>query len=68
MYRWALCNLSRLGSTGQRVCVAGDSAGGNLAAAVSLRCVMEVCVWGRHVGECGTVSQDTCFPLLDMVC
>lgn len=43
MYRWALCNVDRLGTTGQHVCVAGDSAGGNLVAAVTLRCIMEVC-------------------------
>jgi len=40
-YRWALANCDKLGWTGQRVVLAGDSAGGNLAVAVALRCVKE---------------------------
>jgi hypothetical protein len=41
-YRWAISNLEQLGSRGDRVCIAGDSAGGNLAVAVALRCGVEV--------------------------
>ncbi|XP_071656640.1 hormone-sensitive lipase isoform X1 [Patagioenas fasciata] len=36
-YCWALRNCRLLGSTAQRVCLAGDSAGGNLCLSVSLR-------------------------------
>ncbi|XP_042564954.1 hormone-sensitive lipase isoform X2 [Clupea harengus] len=36
-YCWALKNSHLLGWTGERVCVAGDSAGGNLSLTVSLR-------------------------------
>ncbi|XP_027714397.1 hormone-sensitive lipase-like, partial [Vombatus ursinus] len=36
-YCWALKNCHLLGSTGERVCLAGDSAGGNLCFTVSLR-------------------------------
>ncbi|XP_023804152.1 hormone-sensitive lipase-like, partial [Cyanistes caeruleus] len=35
-YCWALCNCKMLGWTGERVCLAGDSAGGNLCLGVSL--------------------------------
>ena len=37
-YRWALANADKLGWTGERVVLAGDSAGGKLAFAVGLRC------------------------------
>ncbi|XP_054855795.1 hormone-sensitive lipase isoform X2 [Eublepharis macularius] len=36
-YCWALKNCHLLGSTAQRVCLAGDSAGGNLCFTVSMR-------------------------------
>ncbi|XP_054667755.1 hormone-sensitive lipase isoform X2 [Grus americana] len=36
-YCWALRNCRLLGSTAQRVCLAGDSAGGNLCLTVSMR-------------------------------
>ncbi|XP_075696394.1 hormone-sensitive lipase isoform X2 [Rhinoderma darwinii] len=36
-YCWALTNCRLLGSTGERICLAGDSAGGNLCITVSLR-------------------------------
>ncbi|XP_056399602.1 hormone-sensitive lipase isoform X3 [Hyla sarda] len=36
-YCWALKNCRLLGSTGERICLAGDSAGGNLCITVSLR-------------------------------
>ena len=40
-YAWALANPEKLGWSGEKVCVTGDSAGGNLAVAVSLKCVQE---------------------------
>ncbi|XP_055992577.1 hormone-sensitive lipase isoform X2 [Sorex fumeus] len=36
-YCWAVKNCTLLGSTGERICLAGDSAGGNLCLTVSLR-------------------------------
>ncbi|XP_034374959.1 hormone-sensitive lipase isoform X4 [Arvicanthis niloticus] len=36
-YCWAIKNCDLLGSTGERICLAGDSAGGNLCITVSLR-------------------------------
>ncbi|KAM9738501.1 lipase, hormone-sensitive a [Menidia menidia] len=36
-YCWALINCHLLGSTAERVCLAGDSAGGNLCITVSMR-------------------------------
>ncbi|XP_061597569.1 hormone-sensitive lipase-like [Cololabis saira] len=36
-YSWALNNCHLLGSTAERVCLAGDSAGGNLCITVSMR-------------------------------
>ncbi|XP_063798592.1 hormone-sensitive lipase isoform X1 [Pseudophryne corroboree] len=36
-YCWAIKHCRLLGSTGERVCLAGDSAGGNLCITVSLR-------------------------------
>nr|XP_012613982.1 hormone-sensitive lipase isoform X2 [Microcebus murinus] len=36
-YCWAVKHCALLGSTGERICVAGDSAGGNLCFTVSLR-------------------------------
>ncbi|XP_036202007.1 hormone-sensitive lipase isoform X1 [Myotis myotis] len=36
-YCWAIKNCALLGSTGERICLAGDSAGGNLCFTVSLR-------------------------------
>jgi acetyl esterase/lipase len=41
-YCWCLANCEKLGSSAQNVVICGDSAGGNLAAAVTLRCLMEV--------------------------
>lgn len=41
VYAWALANADKLGWTGEKVCVTGDSAGGNLAVAVGLKCVQE---------------------------
>ncbi|XP_037372586.1 hormone-sensitive lipase [Talpa occidentalis] len=36
-YCWAIKHCALLGSTGERICLAGDSAGGNLCLTVSLR-------------------------------
>ncbi|XP_066229676.1 hormone-sensitive lipase isoform X1 [Saccopteryx leptura] len=36
-YCWAIKHCTLLGSTGERICLAGDSAGGNLCFTVSLR-------------------------------
>ncbi|XP_031568873.1 hormone-sensitive lipase-like [Actinia tenebrosa] len=36
-YAWALKNLDKLGTTAEYVCIAGDSAGGNLGVAVCMR-------------------------------
>nr|AAB26812.1 hormone-sensitive lipase, HSL {internal fragment} [rats, Peptide Partial, 210 aa] [Rattus sp.] len=36
-YCWAVKHCELLGSTGERICLAGDSAGGNLCITVSLR-------------------------------
>lgn len=41
VYRWALANPAKLGTTAQRVILAGDSAGGNLVTALALRCALE---------------------------
>ena len=38
-YAWALMNLNKLGTTGERIIVAGDSAGGNISLAMSLKVV-----------------------------
>lgn len=38
-YAWALNNCHKLGWTGERICVAGDSAGGNLALALCLKTI-----------------------------
>ncbi|XP_038065915.1 hormone-sensitive lipase-like [Patiria miniata] len=36
-YAWAIKNAEFLGSTGEHICLAGDSAGGNLSIAVAMR-------------------------------
>lgn len=36
-YAWCLNNFDQLGTTGKYVCVAGDSAGGNLSVSLSMR-------------------------------
>ncbi|KAI6651609.1 Hormone-sensitive lipase-like [Oopsacas minuta] len=38
-YTWALLNLHKLGTTGERIIIAGDSAGGNISLATSLKVV-----------------------------
>ena len=44
VYAWALRNMSKLGSTGERLLVCGDSAGGNLVLAATLKAI-EVGSW-----------------------
>lgn len=41
-YAWAVRHADKLGSSGERICVAGDSAGGNLSVSVTLRALIEV--------------------------
>ena len=41
VYSWALANAERFGWSGERICFTGDSAGGNLAVAVALRCIRD---------------------------
>ena len=38
-YTWALMNLHKLGTTGERIIIAGDSAGGNISLTSSLKLV-----------------------------
>jgi len=40
-YQWALQNPTKLGTTGERIILVGDSAGGNLATAVTLRAIAD---------------------------
>eukprot|EP01117_Protostelium_nocturnum_P012276 TRINITY_DN4519_c0_g1_i1.p1 TRINITY_DN4519_c0_g1~~TRINITY_DN4519_c0_g1_i1.p1 ORF type:complete len:828 (+),score=264.47 TRINITY_DN4519_c0_g1_i1:130-2613(+) len=40
-YLWAIQNARKLGSTGEKIILCGDSAGGNLAAAVVVRAIIE---------------------------
>ncbi|KAL3211360.1 hypothetical protein MRX96_036463 [Rhipicephalus microplus] len=39
VYGWVLNNCHKLGWTGERICLAGDSAGGNLCLALSLKMI-----------------------------
>ena len=41
VYSWTLANAHRFGWSGERICFTGDSAGGNLAVAVALRCIQD---------------------------
>eukprot|EP00041_Stephanoeca_diplocostata_P027071 m.739589 g.739589 ORF g.739589 m.739589 type:complete len:1088 (+) comp23108_c0_seq1:176-3439(+) len=41
VYAWALTHAELLGWSGERICITGDSAGGNLAVAVALKCHQE---------------------------
>lgn len=52
--RWALANADRLGISPRSIAVAGESAGGNLAAAVALRL--------RDSGENGLAGQVLLYP------
>ena len=73
VYLWAISNSARLGWSGQRICLTGDSAGGNLAVAVALRAASEnlrsvpwlVCIFGIPAPRCFT---DTIFFPLSAVC
>jgi acetyl esterase len=57
-YRWALEHAAELGADASRVGVAGDSAGGNLAALVALRC--------REAGIPQPALQVLLYPVLDL--
>jgi acetyl esterase len=52
--RWALANAGRFGVPAHKVALAGESAGGNLSAAVSLRL--------RDAGETGLAGQVLMYP------
>ncbi len=54
--RWALANAERFGVSSQAVAVAGESAGGNLAAAVALRL--------RDAGDASLAGQVLIYPQL----
>jgi len=55
--RWAVANASRFDVPPQSVVVAGESAGGNLAAAVALRL--------RDAGDASLAGQVLIYPVLD---
>jgi acetyl esterase len=55
--RWAIAAASRLGLDGRRVVVAGDSAGGNLAAAIAIA--------ARDEGDPALRAQVLIYPVLD---
>ena len=57
-YRWALEHAAALGADPARIGVGGDSAGGNLAALVALRC--------REEGVPQPVLQILLYPVLDL--
>lgn len=58
--RWLRDNAGRLGGDAARLAVAGDSAGGNLAAAV--------CLALRDADEAGPVFQYLIYPAVDLAC
>jgi acetyl esterase len=58
-FRWAAVDNTRLGVDPGRIAVAGDSAGGNLAAAVSLR--------ARDEGGATAAMQALIYPVTDTV-
>ncbi|MDQ3742575.1 MAG: alpha/beta hydrolase [Actinomycetota bacterium] len=62
--RWAVANAPSLGADPARVAVAGDSAGGNLAAVVARRArselVFQLLVYPAVDATCSTRSYETC--------
>ncbi len=56
-YRWALDHAGEMGGDPRRIAVAGESAGGNLAAAV--------CLMARDVGVARPVHQLLVYPVAD---
>lgn len=59
-YRWVLDNAAELGIDPHRLVIAGDSAGGNLAAVVSLLC--------RERGTSPPALQVLLYPVIDPAC
>ncbi len=59
-WRWVLGQATRLGANGARFAVAGDSSGGNLAAALTVRL--------RESGERAPDLQLLLYPALDATC
>jgi acetyl esterase len=59
-YRWMVANAERLGGDLSRVAVAGESAGGNLVAALTLAaCQKRPEPWARSVYDTGVVPRAT---------
>jgi acetyl esterase len=59
-FGWVIRNAAELGLDAQRVAVAGDSAGGNLAAVASLLC--------RERGTALPAAQILLYPVIDPAC
>jgi acetyl esterase len=59
-YTWMASRLKELGGDPARVAVAGESAGGNLVAALTLAaCQKRPEAWAREVYDCGVVPRAT---------
>ncbi|GBG38777.1 alpha/beta hydrolase [Mycobacterium montefiorense] len=60
VFRWAIEHATELGTDPMRTAVAGDSAGGNLAAVTAILC--------RDRGVTQPVAQLLCYPAIDPSC
>ena len=59
-FQWAVGNAAELGIEPHRIAIAGDSAGGNLAAVVAILC--------RERGTVRPVGQVLVYPVIDPAC